>query len=313
MQNHIFSSLVSITKGLHRDLKSEREFEQLINTISSEELIATNSVFEINFKRPLTFKKEYYQKRIQKEKNEIINSFSERFPKNATTVENNYSYALLYNRFNKYLNDIAIYIKERGISNEIQQDDDYIINYLKISAVQLFLELQEQYGIYSIKSQFNLEEIIEKYFNETTIDKNLLEKVKTIKPKTIHKTVNTKTSFGYKNRDTKKLFNVLDRLHLSLDFLEHRTTTEHFHKLLIAENYNNTSKNIYLQCETTQFSYIVKVLKQYFNNFTPTTIERSGKFYTKTGTLLKANNLHKNSIDNPKEKETIDNIIKQLQ
>jgi hypothetical protein len=45
----------------------------------------------------------------------------------------------------------------------------------------------------------------------------------------------------------------------------------------------------------------------------PATIERSGKFITKTGAALRAGNLYKNKIDNPKEKEEIDNIIQQLQ
>lgn len=311
MKNDIFSSLVSITNGLHRDSRTVREFEYLLS--NETKLKSENAIFKINFKRPLNFKKEYFQRIIFNETSKIISSVKEEFPKNASNAENNYSYTILNNRFNKYLNDIAKYINERNISNEVIEDSDYIINYLKISAAQLYLELQEQYGTFSTNSKFNFDEIMEKYFNETNIDINQLEKIS--KPKLIRKpkVATPKTSFGYKSRDTKKLFNVLDRLHLSLDFLDHRTITEHFHKLLIAENFNNTSKNIYLQCETTQFSYIIKVLKPYFSNLTPTSIERSGKFYTKTSTLLKANNLHKNSIDNPKEKETIDNIIKQLQ
>ena len=81
----------------------------------------------------------------------------------------------------------------------------------------------------------------------------------------------------------------------------------------MADNFNNIDYKIYLQCETTQFSYIVDVLKPFFTGFNPTSIERSGKFITKTGTPLKANNLHKNKVHNPKEKEEIDNIIQQLQ
>lgn len=311
MKNHIFSSLVSITKGIHRENRSEKEFQLLVSDLN--EINADNALFKINFKRALNFKKEYFRKLIYNHTSSTITSFKDNFPENATIAENKYTYTILNNTLNKYLNDIANYIKERKISNDILNDNNYIINYLKLSVVQLYLELQEQYSSYTTLPKYDFSEIMEKYFNETNIDINQLEKINKLKPIRKAKITTLKTSFGFKNRDTKKLFNVLDRLHLSLDFLEHRTTTEHFHNLLIAKNFQNTSKNIYLQCETTQFSHIVKALKPYFSNLNPTTIERSGKFYTKTGTLLKANNLHKNTVHNPKEKETIDNIINQLQ
>lgn len=311
MKNHIFSSLVSITKGIHRENRSEKEFQLLVSDLN--EINTDNALFKINFKRALNFKKEYFRKLIYNHTSSTITSFKDNFPENATIAENKYTYTILNNTLNKYLNDIANYIKERKISNDILNDNNYIINYLKLSVVQLYLELQEQYSSYTTLPKYDFSEIMEKYFNETNIDINQLEKINKLKPIRKAKITTLKTSFGFKNRDTKKLFNVLDRLHLSLDFLEHRTTTEHFHNLLIAKNFQNTSKNIYLQCETTQFSHIVKALKPYFSNLNPTTIERSGKFYTKTGTLLKANNLHKNTVHNPKEKETIDNIINQLQ
>lgn len=311
MKNHIFSSLVSITKGIHRENRSEKEFQLLVSDLN--EINTDNALFKINFKRALNFKKEYFRKLIYNHTSSTITSFKDNFPENATIAENKYTYTILNNTLNKYLNDIANYIKERKISNDILNDNNYIINYLKLSVAQLYLELQEQYSSYTTLPKYDFSEIMEKYFNETNIDINQLEKRNKLKPIRKAKITTLKTSFGFKNRDTKKLFNVLDRLHLSLDFLEHRTTTEHFHNLLIAKNFQNTSKNIYLQCETTQFSHIVKALKPYFSNLNPTTIERSGKFYTKTGTLLKANNLHKNTVHNPKEKETIDNIINQLQ
>ena len=49
MKNNIFSSLVSITKGLHRDNRSEREFQLLLSEIKLYPL-ATNAVFKIHFK-----------------------------------------------------------------------------------------------------------------------------------------------------------------------------------------------------------------------------------------------------------------------
>ena len=122
-----------------------------------------------------------------------------------------------------------------------------------------------------------------------------------------------KTSFGYKSNDTSTLLTILKQVNLKIDLLDNRTTVEQLHQLLLAKDFANTESQIYLQCETTQFSYLVTKLKPFFNGFNPTSIERSGKFVTKTGTLLKANNLHKNKVHNPKEKEEIDKIIQQLQ
>jgi len=311
MKNNIFSSLVSITKGLHRENRSEKEFQLLVSDLN--EINADNALFKINFKRALNFKKEYFRKQICNQTSSTINSFKIKFPENASIAENKYTYTILNNTFNKYLNDIANYIIERNISNDVKMDNDYIINYLKLSAVQLQLELQKQYSSFSLNPSYNFSELMEKYFNETDVDTKQLEKINNPKPIRKSKTATKKPSFGYISRDTKKLQAVLNDLQYSLDILDDRTDTEHLFKLLTADNFHNTSKKIYLQCETTQFSYIVKVLRPYFNNFNPTTIERSGKFYTKTDTTLKANNLHKNSIHNTKAKETIDNIIKQLQ
>ena len=100
---------------------------------------------------------------------------------------------------------------------------------------------------------------------------------------------------------------------IKIDLLQNGISVEELHKLLIAKDFTQIDSQIYLECETTQFSYVVSKLKPFFNSFNPTAIERSGKFITKTGADLKANNLHKNKVHNPKEKEEIDKIIQQLQ
>ena len=42
-------------------------------------------------------------------------------------------------------------------------------------------------------------------------------------------------------------------------------------------------------------------------------IEKSTAFYSKNGNLITAQNLSAGKVDNPKEKVTIDNILKQVQ
>ena len=63
MKGNVFASLVSITNGLHRDDRSEREFN-ILNSELNETPKADNAVFKVNFKRPLNSKKEYYFKLI---------------------------------------------------------------------------------------------------------------------------------------------------------------------------------------------------------------------------------------------------------
>ena len=63
MKGNVFASLVSITNGLHRDNRSEREFD-ILNSELKETSKVNNAVFKVNFKRPLNSKKEYYFKLI---------------------------------------------------------------------------------------------------------------------------------------------------------------------------------------------------------------------------------------------------------
>ncbi len=316
MKGNVFASLVSITNGLHRDDRSEREFN-FLNSELKETPKADNAVFKVNFKRPLSSKKEYYFKLISNDTETELAALKFQFPKDATEPENKYNFTVQFNKFNKYLKDIATYIKKQSISNDLGNDTDYIINYLKVSAIRLYIELQEQYGQFSESDLFSIQEIAEKYFSDTDFDASIFIKLETDKKEIIKKPSKPKskqkTSFGYKNRDTSKLLPVIKQLHFRIELLDNRTTPEQLEKLLLAENFNDIDYKVYLQCETTQFSYVVKELKSYFHNLKPTTIERSGKFITKTGAALRAGNLYKNKIDSPKEKEEIDKTIQQLQ
>lgn len=316
MSDNIFSSLVSITKGLHRDKKSEREFKMLLGDLKLKP-VAENAVFELQFKRPLNSKKEFYQKSIFNYTQDVIISFLNDFPKNARFPENKYTYTVLLTIFEKYLYDIAKYINDYNITNDLADDSNYIINYLKLSAIKLYAELQSQYGQYSDAHLYTIPELAEKYFNDSDFDAAMIEKRNVPKKEVVHYPSKSKSkpksSFGFKSRDTAKLLTVLKELHFKIDLLQIGTSVEELHELLIAKDFTQIDSQIYLECETTQFSYIVSQFKPFFNSLNPTAIERSGKFITKTGTVLKANNLHKNKVHNPKEKEEIDKIIQQLQ
>ena len=313
MKNNIFSSLVSITKGLHRDNRSEREFQLLLSEIKRYPL-AANAVFKIHFKRPLNSKKEYYQKSIFNETEKTIVSFIADFPENATTSENKYSYTILHNKFDKYLNDIASYITKRDITEDLSDDIDYIINYLKVSVIRLYAELQEQYGQFSETPLFTIPEIAEKYFNDTKFNADLIKKIETSKKEVIKKPSKhkskPKTSFVFKGKDKSNLLKVLEQLQIKIDLLENRTTTK---QLLETDDFTSLNFNIYFEANTTAIRYIFDKLKPQFKNLKLSEIERSNKFYTKNDFELTAQNLSSSKQYTFKEKETIDNIFKQMQ
>lgn len=316
MNNNILSSLVTISKGLHRDKRPEKEYQSSLSDLRLNPK-AENGVFKINFKRPLSSKKEYYQKLIFNQTETEILSFITDFPQNATIYENKYTYTVLSNKFDKYLNDIARYVSNRAITDDLANDDNYIIQYLKVAAIRLYAELQEQYGQYSEHDLFTIPEIAEKYFNDSEFDAAMIEKINAPKKEVVQIPLKParkpNTSFGFKNRDTSGLFKVIQDLQLKIDLLQNNTKVEDLHKLLITKDFTEHYFEIHLQCETTQFIYILYELKRYFVNLNPTSIHSYGRFKTKTGETLKRGNIYKNKIEYPKQKEEIDKIIQQLQ
>lgn len=315
MKGNVFASMVSITNGLHRDNRSEREFN-VLNSELKETPKADNAVFKVNFKRPLNSKKEYYFKLISNDTETELAALKSQFPKDATEPENKYNYTVQFNKFNKYLKDISNYIKKQSISNDLGNDTDYIINYLKASAIRLYIELQEQYGQFSDTALFSIQEIAEKYFNDTDFDTSIFVKLEADKKEVVIKPSKakskTKTSFGYLKDDSEWLSKILSRLQLSIDLLDAKTDVKDLHNLLVAKDFKGFQKKIYLDCKTTEFKYVVKRLQPHFKNMTPTLIESTGLFYTKLGKPLTAQNLYTKSKA-PLKKEIIDNIFKQIQ
>ena len=122
----------------------------------------------------------------------------------------------------------------------------------------------------------------------------------------------TRFSFGFKgNKDNLKI--VLSSLNIHIELLnEDKSTVDDLLAVFTSKDLQRGANQIHLNCETTQFSYIISKLGHSFTNLTPTTIEASNLFYSKKGTPIKRNNLYKNKSKYTKENDTIDSIIKQL-
>jgi len=119
-------------------------------------------------------------------------------------------------------------------------------------------------------------------------------------------------SFGFNGVEA-NLKSILFLLQRDIELLnEDNTSADDLFAIFTSKDLKIGAKQIHLNCETTQFSYIVSKLTSHFTNFNPTSIETSSLFYSKKGTPLKRNNLYKNKSKYTKENDTIDNIIKQL-
>jgi hypothetical protein len=126
-------------------------------------------------------------------------------------------------------------------------------------------------------------------------------------------TIKEKLSFGFKGEEA-KLKSVITLLNNQVDFLnESKCSTEHLVTILTSKALTSKMHKVYFGCETVQLRYIIDELKYYFNNLTPTALEKSGLFYTKTNKQLKAQNLYSNKIESPKKQPNIDKIINQMQ
>jgi hypothetical protein len=122
-----------------------------------------------------------------------------------------------------------------------------------------------------------------------------------------------KTSFAFKGKDKSNLLKVLEQLQIKIDLLENRTTTKQLLEILTTDDFTSLSFNIYFEANTTAIRYIFDKLKPQFKNLKLSEIERSNKFYTKNDFELTAQNLSSSKQYTFKEKETIDNIFKQMQ
>ncbi|PRP66292.1 DUF6617 family protein [Nonlabens agnitus] len=120
-------------------------------------------------------------------------------------------------------------------------------------------------------------------------------------------------TFGFKG-DSAPLLSTLKSLQLRVNLLkEDHTTVEQLHTLLISKDFSNLGIKVHLDCETTQFRYIIKKMKDHFTRFRPIDISDSQLFLSSNSSLLNSSNLSSANIDDPKEKETIDRIFKEMQ
>ena len=203
------------------------------------------------------------------------------------------------------------YIEKGTIENNIEYyTNSYIMNLLCVCYINIFLEIQNEFSqlidnddLLTKKDLFTQYAFISEGLMKCIVQKKDPKKIKTYN-----------LTFGYKERSYEKIKHLLKLLNLYINLIKgDLCSLEDFTHLLTTDNIKDDCANIYLNIETRQFRYIVDKLQPSFQSLTLNNIELSKHIYTKNNALITANNLSANKIDNPKQKEIIDSIFKEMQ
>lgn len=213
----------------------------------------------------------------------------------------------------------SVELNEQGftsIPDEQSSDTHLALYYLKHNLIALYFSIQECFktdlkqtitleDFYLLDLEEPLSNLVQLYLVNNTVENG--------KSTADNSTTQDKLSFGFTG-DKDRLKAAIIQLCQKIDLLmDGKTSSDELFTLLTSRDLEANTTKIYLGCETTQFRYIIDKIALQFTNLTLKGIEKTKAFYSKKGTLITAQNLSAGKVDNPKEKGTIDNILKQLQ
>lgn len=199
----------------------------------------------------------------------------------------------------------------------------FVIETLKLQTIRILLETEHLYEHLLEKEISDKYQIFGDYLNQDIPEDNYCHKSDGLshfqdlikfgkKEDNFKYPKSDRMTFGFKG-DSVKLKSVLHQLQHTIDFIkEDKTTIDQLFEVLTSTNLLTGTPLIYLNCETTQFSYIIGKLSHHFYTLNPTEISNSKLFYSKQNTVLKRQNLYSNKTSYTKQSEEIDNIIKHL-
>lgn len=210
-------------------------------------------------------------------------------------------------------------LQEQGFTTVPDEQSNFIhfaLHYLKHSLIQLYFSVQEVFKN-SLKQVTTLEDF---YVLDLELPLSSLQQLELIEQANDSKAAASENSisqdkltFGFTG-DKEKLKVVIGQLCQKIDLLnDEKTSADELLAVFTSKDLEASTTKVYLNCETTQFRYIIDRIALQFTNLTLKGIEKTKAFYSKKGTLITAQNLSAGKVDNPKEKGTIDNILKQLQ
>jgi hypothetical protein len=255
----------------------------------------------------------YYALLISKEVLRVFNEYLIRSSKWTNRIDIIFQTTSLLRNLKTLTKQVNSELIARNL-NEFPDDQPEPIHFtlylLKIQLITLYFSIQEV-KIDKLEEVFTLEDFYLLELNEPVSairkiypakDKVLIEDDNS--PKTEHK-----INFGFKGKP-ESLKTIITQLTNKVYLLnEAKTSTDDLLSVLTSKNLIPGSAKIYLDCETAVFRDIYDQLKLLFKGLTLTAIEKSRVFYSKNGTLLKAQNLSSSKIENSKSKEEINKIF----
>ncbi|MEI8049359.1 MAG: DUF6617 family protein [Bacteroidota bacterium] len=255
----------------------------------------------------------YYDLLISKEVLRVFNVYLLRSSQWSNNIDIIYHTTSLLRNLKTLTKQVNTELNARNC-NEFPNDQSNPIHYslylLKLELILLYFSIQEVHKNV-LEEVFTLEDFYLLELNEpiSSIKKIYPAKEKEFfeddnKPKIEHK-----INFGFKGKP-ESLKTIITQLTNKVYLLnEAKTSTDDLLSVLTSKNLIPGSAEIHLDCETAVFRDIYDQLKLLFTNLTLTAIEKSKVFYSKNGTLLKAQNLSSSKIENSKSKEEINKIF----
>lgn len=273
-----------------------------------------NHCYAIDFPTYSDAVSKFYNAVISLETLRVYNAFNTKMQKYSKKVDIVYHTTIALKNIKALTVNTVKEIKERGFEEAPTEQSSlphFVLQLLRQHLTILFFDIQEL-SIASIDSPTSIEDFYLLDLNLPKAQISELRKVEIETEKAEKPTTKEKLSFGFKGTEA-KLKSVITQLNNQVEFLnESKCSTEHLVTILTSKALTTKMHKVYFGCETVQLRYIIDKLSASFNNLTPTALEKSELFYTKTNKLLKAQNLYSNKIESPKNQSTIDNIINQM-
>lgn len=258
----------------------------------------------------------FYAAVITAETLRVYNSFMQQSVNWNTSIDIPFQTGRLLNSLKVLTQQTVAELKERGFINAADEQSDTIhfaLYYLQLSLIQLYFSIQKVFennlqqvttleDFYSLDLEEPLPALPKLDYTISATEQNPIKKPKS-----------KKLTFGF-NGKKEKLTAVINNLCSQVELLKEEVSpADMLIKLLLSNDIKPGTVQIHLDCDNKNLRYVIEKFTPYFNSLSFINIEHSKSFYSKKGTLLKANNFSKARSFDPKEKATIDNIFKQMQ
>lgn len=259
----------------------------------------------------------FYSIIIDKESQRIFNAYVNLINDKVDPLIINFQTTTILRTLKRYIVASAKEIRNRGYAEIDRQQMPlipFVLYLMKFRLITLYFSIQEVKKNV-IENVTELDDFYLMELNETKKDihpiylEGLAEKI--ISKNDTGKT--KKISFGF-HGNKEKLKTIINHLCIKVDLLEEeKSPADMLVALLTSKDIKPGEIQIHLDCDNKNFRYAIEKLTPYFSSLSFIKIEHSQSFYSKKGTLLKANNFSKAKSFDPKLKAAIDNIFNQMQ